>query len=506
MTHLIVRIVFSAAGLCTFSGANATPSCAAQVGVGRAIANEVTADALSPRRALAPSFFGFNLEWLEFQLGLWDATSRRVHPDVLNSLKTFAGAVYRFPGGTNSNHISWRDAVGPLHLRPARPYVAWHPPIKAEFGPDEYLRFVQAVGGQAWYVANLHGTSTTRALDDLAEEAGALAAHMTHQASAGLPPVLRWELGNELDRGLHQWTPERLAQAAQQVGAAIRERDPKASFVLLQQEYPATKGYSSAAYNRALREGVATMQPEWAMHLYYDGVPDAPPVSHFLSSVCRVIEDAKAEGGQGRVWVTEHARVPAGFWSASGQAKWSETADLTAAISLADMLIGLAQIPEIQGAVTHSLVSSGSPWPMWHRQSTGSLEPSATFLAMSVLRQTLKPLVLASRQQGRAGGSQGAAYAVRSAVLASEDLRSFTLWSINRSEQTQLLRLQLVNAQKALKASGGLRIHAAKASTRYGVQTGRLHIDTTMPDATQTDPEHWTLVLPPNSVNAVMFD
>lgn len=163
--------------------------------------NRIEADAVRRVRKLQPSFFGFNLEWLEFQGGIWDASTQRVPPSVIALFKEFPGAVYRFPGGANSNHLDWHDAVGPVDGRPERKQVAWMNPVRALFGPDEYLRFVKAVDGQAWYVANLYGSlSKEDAAPKLADDAGQLASHLKSREGEGLPPILRWELGNELDR------------------------------------------------------------------------------------------------------------------------------------------------------------------------------------------------------------------------------------------------------------------------------------------------------------------
>lgn len=498
-----------ATGLALASGVGqSAESCPDQIRVGRSTVNLVIADALKVRRVLEPAFFGFNLEWLEFQLGLWDASAQRVHPDVIKLFQSFPGAVYRYPGGTNANHIRWQDGTGLIGRRPAKPYVSWHAPLKAEFGVDEYLQFVKDVGGQAWYVANLYGTTGPRSVSDLAADARHLAAHTARQARAGMPPILRWELGNELDRGQHQWSPDRLTQIAAQVAAAVREGEPKARFVHLQQEYPAqaSKGYTANRYNRELRAGLSALQPDLALHFYYDGVPDAPPVDFFLKSLCQVVDGAKSEGGPGHVWITEHARVPAGFWTGEQKAKWPDTSNLNAAISLADALVAVSQVPEVQGAFTHSLVASGSPWPLVHKRADGTLDPSATLLAMSVLRQTMKQQVLEVTQHSQGGGWQGASYAVRSAVLASGDRAAYTLWSINRSDVTQRLQFQIKNAYEHLALTGAMRVASTQSLASNHPRPGVLSVDSRLPLTHKTASGTWMVELPPNSVNALLFD
>lgn len=497
-----------AAAACIYSNVMAEP-CLNNILINQAPSNTVVVDSKKTVRLLKPAFFGFNLEWLEFQLGFWDSHKREVKPAVIRAFREFPGAVYRFPGGTNANHISWRDATGPLANRALKPYVSWRPPLRAEFGPDEYLNFVREVRGQAWYVANLYGSEAApRPLQDLADESRDLAQYLATQAKHGAAPVLRWELGNELDRGQHNWSPAKLAQAANQVAAAVLQGDHSARFVHLQQEYPAQagKGYSEVKYNEEFRAGLAPLQPEYAFHLYYDGVPDAPSVDFFLKKICKVVEAAKAEGSPGHIWVTEHGRVPKGFWASTPRSMWPETANLTAAISLSDMLIATAQIPEVLGAFTHSLVPSSSPWPLLHKQDDGGFEPTATLLAMTVLRRTMKPRVLDASQQSHGRGWQGASYTVRSVALASEDGRAFTLWSINRSTSPQTIRFTLKNAPTSLALNGALHIADSNMSAGNHEQSRRIQIESTLPLFTVEGPGVWSIELPANSVNALLFD
>lgn len=492
-----------------FSGSGFADPCSTKIQVNQAASNSLSADSKVTTKILKPTFFGFNLEWLEFQLGFWDASTNKVRSDVIHAFKEFPGAIYRFPGGINANHISWRDSTGPLAHRVLKPYVSWLAPLRAEFGPDEYLSFVREVNGQAWYVANLYGSEAApRPLQELSDESRDLAQYLAKRAKDGAAPVLRWELGNELDRGHHKWSPAKLAQAANQVAAAVLLGDPGASFVHLQQEYPAqaAKGYSEDRYNSELRARLATVQPEYAIHLYYDGVPEAPSVDFFLKKVCKVVEAAKAEGSPGHIWITEHGRVPNGFWASTPKSMWPETANLTAAISMSDMLIGTTQIPEVLGAFTHSLVPSSSPWPLLHKQNDGSFTPSATLLAMKVLRRTMKPRVLDASQHSHGRGWQGAPYTVRSVALASDDGRALTLWSINRSAFPQTLRFTLKNSPVDLALTGALRIADKEMTSGNHEQPRRIQIDSSLPYAITEGRGVWSIELPANSVNAFLFD
>jgi alpha-L-arabinofuranosidase len=488
--------------------AGAATPCETSIKVPRDSINSIQADASRTSRTLAPSFFGFNLEWLEFQLGLWDSANQRVLPEVVSIFKDFPGAVYRFPGGTNSNHIDWKDAVGPLGDRQPRKQVTWTGPLRAEFGLDEYLRFVQDVDGQAWYVANLYGAlDALSPVEELVANAGRLSTYTSQRARIGLPPILRWELGNELDRGNLKWPPARVANVALQTAAAIKQSSPTAKFVTFQQEYPAQadKGYSAARYNKELRTAVAALQPDFAMHFYFDGTPDAPPVDYFLKQLCQVVDNAKSEGFQSNVWITEIGRVPNAFWAKTPKDLWPETANLTAAISVADMLIALTQIPEVRGAFAHSLVTTTSPWPLVHKRSTGAIDPSVPLLSLKLLRQSMLPNVLASSQTTSHSGWQGSTYAVRSTVLANDDRTAFSLWSINRSNTTQQLQLQIKNAGAPLTFEKASSIADEQANANNYLSPIRIQIQSKAIALSTNGIGNWTIQLPPNSVNTLSF-
>lgn len=483
-------------------------SCLDRVRVEQSGVNLIAADAIETRRLLEFSFFGFNLEWVEFQIGLWDSRLQQVRPEVVRTLQSFQGAVYRFPGGTKANGLVWSDTVGPVNARPMLPYVSWRPPLRSEFGLDEYLKFVRDVGGQAWYVANLFGgPKVPSSLAKLTADARGLASHTLERARSGDSPILRWELGNELDRGVYKWTPLQIAAAAKEVAAAIKEVDGSARFVHLQQEYPAMAeaGYSVRRFNQELRDALVGLNSEYAIHLYYDGVPENPPVGFFLNRLCDVVDASKSSGISTNVWITEHARVPDGFWNKSTNALWPETSNLAAAISVADMFIAASQVPEVRGAFVHSLVASGSPWPMFHKYSDGGLGPSATLLAMQILRQSMERRVVATRQYSSDRGSQDSKYSVRSSLLANDESNRFTLWSVNRTGQSQIVLLRIPGANLNIRPAGSLQLSHLDSGAGNHLGAGVLKIDSNVGKVSSDGVGSWRVLLPPNSVNAFMF-
>ena len=321
-------------------------------------------------KSMGPEYFGFNLENSEFQLSLWDAERQQVRPEVTRFLKQhFPGAVYRYPGGTTANYHRWKTSVGKVATRKSVRINDWIELPRIEFGVDEYLDFVGEIDGQVWYVLNLKGDIDRLAdIDKLSGEAADLVQHIGERKV----PVVRWELGNELDRFEEKWTSDLYVNRAQTVMAAVRKVDPKARFVAMMADFDAQsdRGINASQYNTALAKGLKDSGiTEFAQHLYYDGEPDGPPVTNRIDHLCQSIADAEKGGVPAKdvgFWVTEHARWPEGQGEAWNR-NWRQSGDLGASIGLADLIITTTQLPQVKGTDLHALHGSTGPWPMFHQ-------------------------------------------------------------------------------------------------------------------------------------------
>ena len=99
--HINMLILLLLTSACSPLDAASNNNCQANTLVALGAKNEVVAQPSNAiMRTLNPRFFGFNLEWVDFQQDMWDATNLQVKPAVVDWLKPFAGAVYRYPGGT----------------------------------------------------------------------------------------------------------------------------------------------------------------------------------------------------------------------------------------------------------------------------------------------------------------------------------------------------------------------------------------------------------------------
>lgn len=390
-------------------------------------------------KQLSPQFFGFSLEWVGFQQDLWDNQTQKVNADVISALQAFPGAVYRYPGGTVSNYFDWRASVGPQDTRQPRRAVDWKGPLTTQFGFNEYLDFLAAVGGQAWLVANLYGDF------DGEGDGHTLAASATQWAAAARQAnakVLRWELGNELDRGTYRWSPEKYSARALEIARAIKAGDPAARVVSLLEDYDAQKWISAKSYNTQTSGALASLKPDQALHLYYDGPPGGPPIPNRLKHLCASAGAVKAGSGRpAAIWVTEHARWPDGKVTDPGwKQHWGKTSNLGGALSVADMTIALSQMPRVEGAFLHGIGAIVGPWPLFHRTAAG-LKPSAVYWALRVLREGMLDQVLETRTYSRNASDYAGGYDVRTSLLTNAAHSKFALWAVNRSSGVAKVRL-----------------------------------------------------------------
>lgn len=437
-------------------------------------------------RRLPDTFFGFNLEYLPFQRDLFDSAQRRAKSDALHYFKEMPGSVYRYPGGLISNHFNWEWAVGDPKQRPSQRAVNWHAPVPVDFGPDEYFSFLDEVGGIPWYTLNLVGWSPTEMVNEL--PSATLAASNQRLAQylrtrMGAKPVTRYyHLGNELDRNIYRWPPEKYIQRARDTIEAIRKVDPDARFVAFLRDFNLTFGprFGRNTYQYHMREVLTAlpMVDDYSFQYYYDYPADDlgknSPIPVRLAMFKKAIQYAtEVRGGKSpRVWISEHGRSR--HPEKKGPTAYKFTNGLGGAISAADFWVAVAQIPAIQGAFLHT----GGQWSLF--EDTGKeLIPMPLYWAVRLLRDTRLPIVLSTQNRSPNVSEYMGGYDMRAVVFTDEARQQYGLWMVNRSSQPTHVTVEIPE------------LAGAKLTMRHGFVAGRAGI------SADNDPKPPAIVLDP---------
>lgn len=404
----------------------------------------------SVRDALPPTLFGFNMEFFEFQDDFTEAVTADPRAEVVQALKVFPGAIYRYPGGLVANAFDWEASLGSLHARPARRSVKWAPAGSVRFGVDEYLRFVKAVGGRPWYVLNLLGWDAEQPIRELpsteiAAKNRRLAQHLLRNwPDPALPRY--YQLGNELDRSEYEWPVEKYIARSLDTIRAIQQVDPGARFVAFLRDFDWS--YKSRAgksrFGDFIREVMSAlpMVNDFSLHMYYDAVgeeggkTDIPWRMERFKAAMDIVGSTR-RGELPGLWITEHARALSKRQKTAA-VRHQFTSGLAGAIGTADFMITAAQMPQVQGACWHSL--GGVYWKLFEQDLT----PTPVYQALALLRRLGLPRVLETHNASphRAGYAGG--YDVRSVAFTDEAGQRLGLWVVNRSNRETVLEIQYV--------------------------------------------------------------
>lgn len=394
------------------------------------------------RGRLPGGFIGFNMNHYNFQNQFWDRTVNQVDSRLIEYLTPFGGAFYRYPGGLVANTFDWEGATGPIAQRPARRSVKWSKAEPLLFGPAEYIEFVRKVGGRDWYVLNLVGWDAelmNREMDSraLAESNGRLAGMRVKTSAA----PRYYQLGNELDRADYQWPTGKYVKRSLDSVEAIRAVDPDARFVAFLRDfdwrYRGRPGVSRAKDFARDVLGALPMVHDFSLQIYYDAPSEEGRKSDIawrLRMVREIIDEARTirSGTVPNVWITEHARA---LPRDRGKSDPEFASGLDGAISSADFIIGITQIPEIQGAFWHAL--GGGKWNVIEKHPSGNIQTTPVYWMLRLLRENMDGHVLrTATTDGNISGYEGG-YDVRAVALYQPDKRILTLWLVNRADAIQ---------------------------------------------------------------------
>ncbi len=157
--------------------------------------------------------------------------------DVLEVLRCLNMPVIRYPGGNFVSAYRWRDGVGPVERRPARPELAWETVEPNLFGTDEFVKFCRKVNAEPYFVVNCGDGDMREARDWVEYCNGArntALANLRRKHGFDAPHQIKyWGIGNEVDG---EWqvgykTPHEYARAYKEFAKVMRWVDPSISLL-----------------------------------------------------------------------------------------------------------------------------------------------------------------------------------------------------------------------------------------------------------------------------------
>jgi len=399
--------------------------------------------------------FGFNINFRQFQVQLW-SKEQKPKKGIVEALRPFEGAIYRYPGGSVANAFHWRESLGPLKSRAEQSSYYQKEPTRVVFGIDEYLKFVDDVSGTPWYVLNLVGTDLLEPMklaDDkeVAQSSVDLTKYLLANVDSKHFP-LHIQLGNELDRSRFEWGSKGYAARAKAVtdefkaNELMKDINPVNFMRDFRWKYRRNKTMTDGK-PRDFMAGVLNGLGEtndYSLHHYYDGdrlEGKSWSIPYWLRHLSNNINDHLALSGEpAQIWITEHGRQPRSYQPGKDGSKVS-TSNIAAGISTADYLIALTQFAEVKGAVWHGL--NAGPWQLFdYSVKDFDLSPRPIYWALRVLRKVSLEESLESFNRGPNSSNYAGGYDVRGAAFRSSDGKKMGIRVANRASKTHPFRIK----------------------------------------------------------------
>ena len=171
---------------------------------------------------------GSNVQWVDNGDDLLDEQGR-FRPEMLALVQQMAPTGLRYPGGMQSDTYRWERGIGPLARRGANEHAHNRVMQPTRMGTLELLELCEACGAEPLFTVNL----VTGSADEAARWVRAVNVEglISRRSGKRLPPVRRWELGNEPylkpdERPDLVLQPDEFARRAEAAARAMRAVDP----------------------------------------------------------------------------------------------------------------------------------------------------------------------------------------------------------------------------------------------------------------------------------------
>ena len=441
----------------------------------------------------ASLLLGTHSLWFDFPRKYWEGRD-----SLVSVFQRATNGIIRFGGGVNE--AEWSVCGNPFVDRKRAKVVDWAGPLLCEFGWDEYLDVaLRGEQGYVWFVANVVGQDGIQYDDEVMRGKVQQAADRLRTLAPFANRI--WELGNELERGNVRWGASQISRRLVLAGKAIREVDPNATLVAPLTEFDPSPITSRAAFNSSLLQGYGRSFKEFSVHQYYDGAPGGPKVSTQLMNLRDIVRQVSSFVPGGSVWITEHGRWPEGMPSNPGwKDNWWQTNSLGGVISTADYLIGISQIPQVNGAMLHGL--RAGPWNVM-TFTHGNASLTGVGHLLSIFSQIEGKKRLVTELSGGRFPSGWSSYDARVAALSTAEKDRVAVWAVNRSSRPLFFRLKQDGRVRPWRIIKSLSLECISGEHDCPSEKLKVHEgDVNMLSAVYSSGEK-AIVLPPHSVLAI---
>ena len=193
--------------------------------------------------------------------------------DVAEAAKGLGVTILRWPGGNFASGYNWKDGIGPVAERPARPEGAWGTVEPNTFGNDEFLRYCERYGFEPYICINagLGTVEEARQWVEYNNESRDTCWAQQRRKNGRDKPwnVKYWGLGNEIDGPwqLGHKNAEDYTKFALEAAKAMRRVDPSIKLIASGSSF-----FRSAAdwigWNRAVLESLKNTIDYISLHTY----------------------------------------------------------------------------------------------------------------------------------------------------------------------------------------------------------------------------------------------
>lgn len=397
--------------------------------------------AIDPQQVInsnvSPNTFGFAVDWYQFQLGYY--REGKVRPEVIQWLKPFKGAVYRYSGG---NTFEWRKAVGPLNER-KKMAVNFEGAKLPEFGPNEFLRFINQVDGNAVVLLNVKGNSPADIMaDDNLDYLNWFSQNGAKCVSGQNCPIKYFELGNEVDteKGI-KWGANYYAKRITPFIVKAKRKYPDIKFAVVGKTIPWDSIYDvdGKDFDEVVAKEVGGLVDAVTFHPYYDG----RSVMDMNAHIDKMLSKYKKVNPNINALITEHGRWPTiphfGRW----EDNWYQASGSWGGLSAADFIVQNLDKSDIAGMMWHMIATKG-PWQLIHlNKSNDTVYPSATYWFLRTIREGFYESIVQVNPKFDVGLKKyGGKYDQRFIAMKGRN-GDLSLIGINRSNSTKELCISI---------------------------------------------------------------